>query len=52
MNLSEDPSLPSENLPNRISSTVSPTYILEALGSPIPPELLPTPVEVRCPDFG
>ena len=44
MDHSEDPSLPMENLPNLISSTVSPTYILEAPGAPIPPELLPTPV--------
>ena len=37
-NLSEDPSLPYQ-----ISTTVSPTYLLEALDAPIPPELLPTP---------
>ena len=36
MNLSEDPSLPVETLPDQIlSSTVSSTYILEALGAPI-----------------
>ena len=52
MDLSDDPSLPSENLPYQISSTVSPTYILEALGAPIPSELLPTPgVEVPIPNF-
>ena len=52
MDHSEDPSLPSENLPNQISSTVSPTYILEALGTPIPPQLLPTPVvEISTPNF-
>ena len=42
--LFEDPSLPSETLPNQISSTVSPNYIVETLRSPFPPELLPTPV--------
>ena len=52
MDNSEDPSLPAENLPNQISSTVSPTYILEALGAPIPPEILPTPVvTVPTPNF-
>ena len=52
MDHSEDPSLPSENLRNQISSTVSPTYILEALGAPIPPELFPTPVfEIPTPNF-
>ena len=39
-------SLPSDSLPNQVSSTVSPTYILEALGAPTPPELLPTTVAV------
>jgi len=33
-----------EDLSFFVSSTVSPTYILEALGAPIPPELHPTPV--------
>ena len=52
MDHSEDPSLPSDNLPDQISSTVSPTYILEALGAPIPPELLPPPVvEIPTPNF-
>ena len=40
----EDSSLPSDSLPNQVSSTVSPTYILEALGAPIPPELVPNPL--------
>ena len=44
MDHSEDPYLPAENLPNRIPSTVSPTYIPVALGAPIPPDLLPIPV--------
>ena len=52
MDHSEDPSLPSDNLPNQISSPVSPTYILEALGALISPELLPPPVvEIPTPNF-
>jgi len=52
MDNSDYPSLPAENLPNQISSTVSPTYILEALGAPIPPEILPTPlVTFPTPNF-
>jgi len=47
-----DSSLPSDSLPNQVSSTVSLTYILEALGAPIPSELLPTPaVELPTPNF-
>ena len=45
-------SLSSDSLPHQVSSTVSPTYILEALGAPILPELLPTPaVELPTPNF-
>jgi len=52
MNNSDYPSLPLDNLPNQISSTVSPTYILEALDAPIHPEILPTPVvTVPTPNF-
>jgi len=48
----EDSSLPSDNLPNQVSSTVSPTYILEALCAPIPPELIPNPVvQLPPPNF-
>ena len=48
----EDSSLPSDSLPNQVSSTVSPTYILEALGAPIPPELVPNPVvQLPPPNF-
>ena len=51
-NHDEDPSLPSDILPYQVSSSVSPTYVLEALGAPIPPELLPTPVvEFLDPNF-
>ena len=37
--LSENPSLPVATLPDIMPSTVSSTYILEALGAPVPPML-------------
>ena len=47
-----DPYLPVATLHAIVSSTVSFTYIFEALCAPIPPSLLPTPVvEVPIPNF-
>ena len=54
-NHAKDPSLPSDSLPYQFPSTASPTYILQALGAPIPPEILPTTttpvVEFPAPSF-